>query len=151
MSLSREGGLSLCCIGAVNHIEGNLLNPVSKKLITQLNWIICLKSAGLHAFFSWFWLLLCCLNALHHFEQLLFDLLAQTDYIKLRRFYPMVKCLQTTRHKTDQNNQKAHANQLILGKFCSSARTNNDYDSWQDLHEWRILVDEPQSSKKVSL
>ena len=28
----------------------------------------------------------------------------------------MMKCFQTTQHKS---NQKTHANQLILGKFCS--------------------------------
>ena len=32
------------------------------------------------------------------------------------RHFSMMECLHTTRHKT---NQKAHANQLISGKFCS--------------------------------
>ena len=35
---------------------------------------------------------------------------------KMRHFWMIVTCLQTTRHR---NNQKTHAYQLILEKFCS--------------------------------
>ena len=41
--------------------------------------------------------------------------LAQTDH-QILGIFSMVKCVQTTQHKT---NQKTHANQLISGKFFS--------------------------------
>ena len=38
---------------------------------SQVNCKVCLKSAGLHEFFGWFWLVLCCLKASHRIKKCL--------------------------------------------------------------------------------